>query len=79
MFCQLPIEIVADDSGLNAGVAILNAYFKNPVHSGEVDDDSAVDRNGASAQAGSRAPGDDGNFMIICKCHNPGHLFCGFG
>ena len=49
---------------LHHGALIGQIDFKNPVHARKGDHDSAGARDGAAAQAGSRAAADDGNSSV---------------
>jgi hypothetical protein len=75
MFGQLPIEIVTDHSGLNMGIAVLDAYFKYPIHPGEVNDNSALDGDNSSTEACARTSGHNRYLRFISKLDNFGYLF----
>jgi len=63
MFRQFSIEIIANYSSLDADVAVLNADFKNTIHSGEVNDDSPLDGNHSSR-------------LDSCLRHEEQQVFC---
>ncbi len=74
MFCQCPVEIIANHTCLNMGIAILNANLQNSIHPGKVNDDSTFDRDHSTAETCTRSSRDNRDLMLVGKLDNFSYL-----
>ena len=63
-----------DHSGLENGNSVFGVDGEDAVHLLQLDDDSTLDGQRSSAQAGSRASGNEGNAVFVGHAYNRGDL-----
>ena len=68
-------HVEVDDPGLHPDPAVREVHLEDPPHPREGDDHRALDRAGATGEAGPGAAGDDGGPLLARNRDDPRHLF----
>ena len=72
-------QVLEEHAGLNGDREVVQVIGQDLVHLGGADDHAPADGGAAAHQAGTGAPGGDGDIVLITHLHDTGHLFGGEG
>ena len=67
-------DVRIDDARLDDDARVGNVHFEDAVHARQADDDAALDRQRAAAQARARAARDKGKPVAVADAHDGLHL-----